>query len=106
MLLLHHSGTRQNSLSSPVRLLLLHLGHDFDRFTALAYPSICLLIAATHARTAGHDVFTFEMLYESFRDQVRASQSAPVHLEGGGIGMVNCDREILMGVSDVRSRFQ
>lgn len=38
------------------------------------------------------------MLHETFRDQVRATQSAPVQLEGGGIGMVNCDREVLVGV--------
>ncbi|KAG6899445.1 hypothetical protein C0993_010282 [Termitomyces sp. T159_Od127] len=40
--------------------------------------------------------FTFEMLYESFRDQVRASTSAPVQLRGGSIGMVRCSRQVLM----------
>ena len=60
---------------------------------------MCLLIAATHAQTSGHDVFTFEMLYEAFCDQVRTSQSAPVQVEGGGIGMVRCSREVLMAVS-------
>ncbi|KAJ3555828.1 hypothetical protein NM688_g2361 [Phlebia brevispora] len=72
----------------------------FPFLSTLAYPSMCLLIAAMHARTAGHDIFTFEMLYESFRDQVRATQSAPVQVEGGGIGMVSCDREVLMGACE------
>ncbi|TCD69691.1 hypothetical protein EIP91_006708 [Steccherinum ochraceum] len=63
----------------------------------VTYPSACLLIAAIHAQTSGHDVFTFEMLYEAFCDQVRTSQSAPVQVEGGGIGMVRCSREVLMG---------
>ena len=54
-----------------------------------------------HAQTSGHDVFTFEMLYETFCDQVRTSQSAPVQVEGGGIGMVRCSREVLMAVSGI-----
>ncbi|CDO69574.1 hypothetical protein BN946_scf184759.g14 [Trametes cinnabarina] len=45
--------------------------------------------------TSGHDVFTFEMLHEAFKNQVRTSQSAPVQIEGGGIGMVRCSREVL-----------
>jgi origin recognition complex subunit 4 len=48
-----------------------------------------------HAQTAGHDVVTFEMLHETFRDQVRSSTSAPVEVEGGGIGMVRCTRDVL-----------
>ncbi|KAI0081783.1 hypothetical protein K474DRAFT_1587114 [Panus rudis PR-1116 ss-1] len=64
---------------------------------SLPYPAMCLLIAAMHARTAGHDIFTFEMLHEEFRDQVRTSHSAPVQVEGGGIGMVRCSRDVLMG---------
>lgn len=64
----------------------------------LPYPSICLLIAAMHARASGHESFTFEMLHEAFRDQVRTSQSAPVQVDGGSIGMVRCSREVLMGV--------
>ncbi|THH28953.1 hypothetical protein EUX98_g5241 [Antrodiella citrinella] len=63
---------------------------------AVTYPSMCLLIAAMHARTSGHDTFTFEMLYETFCDQVRTSHSAPVQVQGGGIGMVRCSREVLM----------
>ncbi|KAG5351316.1 hypothetical protein C0989_007017 [Termitomyces sp. Mn162] len=50
----------------------------FSLLHTLPYPAICLLIASVHADTAGQSVFTFEMLYESFRDQVRASTSAPV----------------------------
>ena len=68
------------------------------RRAALTYPAVCLLIAAMHARTSGHDAFTFEMLHEAFREQVRVSLSAPVTVEGGGIGMVRCSREVLFGV--------
>lgn len=60
---------------------------------------MCLLIAAAHARTAAQDIFTFEMLHEKFRDQLRSSTSAPVEVEGGGIGMVRCTREVLRSVS-------
>jgi hypothetical protein len=66
---------------------------------ALSYPTMCLLIASVHADTAGHAIFTFEMLHEYFRDQVRASSSAPVQVNGGSIGMVRCNREVLMSVS-------
>jgi origin recognition complex subunit 4 len=66
---------------------------------ALGYPSICLLIAAIHYQTAGHDTFTFEMLHRTFRDQVRTSMSAPVQVDGGSIGMVKCSRHTLIGVS-------
>jgi origin recognition complex subunit 4 len=38
------------------------------------------------------------MLHEYFRDQVRASMSAPVQVNGGSIGMVRCSREVLMSV--------
>jgi len=69
----------------------------FPFLASLSYPAICLLIAAVHAETSGHDNFTFEMLHEAFRDQVRTSQSAPVQLEGGSIGMVRCSREVLLG---------
>lgn len=53
-----------------------------------------------HAQTSGHDEMNFAMLHESFRDQVRNSQSAPVHVEGGGIGMIRCSREVLRTVCD------
>ncbi|KAL6309532.1 origin recognition complex subunit 4 C-terminus-domain-containing protein, partial [Sparassis latifolia] len=59
----------------------------FPFLSSLPYPAICLLIASVHAPTSGHDTFTFEMLHECFRDHVRTSQSAPVQVEGGGIGM-------------------
>ncbi|KAI0355340.1 hypothetical protein OH77DRAFT_1403202 [Trametes cingulata] len=59
----------------------------FPPLHTLPYPAICLLIASVHASTSGHDVFTFEMLHETFKNQVRTSQSAPVQIEGGGIGM-------------------
>ncbi|KAI5125006.1 hypothetical protein M0805_007430 [Coniferiporia weirii] len=64
----------------------------------LSYPSLSLLIAAHHTRTAGHDIFTFEMLYELFTIQVRTSSAAPVMLGGGGIGMANVGRRVMMGV--------
>ena len=67
-------------------------------FLDLSYPMMCLLIASVHASTTGHTTFTFEMLYECFRDQLRASSSAPVQVNGGHIGMVKCTREILMTV--------
>ncbi|KAI0758059.1 origin recognition complex subunit 4 C-terminus-domain-containing protein [Fomes fomentarius] len=67
----------------------------YPSLNTLPYPAVCLLIASVHAQTSGHDVFTFEMLYDSFKTQLRASQSAPVHVEGGGIGMVRCSREVL-----------
>jgi hypothetical protein len=51
-----------------------------------------------HMQTAGHEIVTFEMLHECFRDQVRSSTSAPVQVEGGGIGMMRCSREVLMTV--------
>jgi len=51
-----------------------------------------------HAQTAGSDIITFEMLHECFRDQVKSSTSAPVQVQGGGIGMMRCSREVLMSV--------
>jgi origin recognition complex subunit 4 len=62
---------------------------------------VCLLIAAIHARTAGHEQVTFEQLHDDFRDQVRKSTAAPVQIEGGGIGMVRCSRGVLMGVGSI-----
>lgn len=66
----------------------------------LSYPCISLLIAAKHAETSGHDTFTFEMLFETFNVHVRMSLSAPVHVEGGGIGMLRCTRGVMIGVSN------
>ncbi|KAK2466235.1 hypothetical protein APHAL10511_001877 [Amanita phalloides] len=67
-----------------------HFLHD------LPYPCICLLVAAYHWDTAGQPHFTFEMLYESFRNQVRASSSAPVQINGGSIGMMRCSRQVMV----------
>ncbi|EJF62272.1 hypothetical protein DICSQDRAFT_58535 [Dichomitus squalens LYAD-421 SS1] len=53
----------------------------------LPYPAVCLLIASVHASASGHDTFTFEMLHDAFKTQVRTSQSAPVQVAGGGVGM-------------------
>ncbi|KAJ7129637.1 origin recognition complex subunit 4 C-terminus-domain-containing protein [Mycena epipterygia] len=68
----------------------------FSMLHSLPYPSICLLIACVHAETAGHPTFTFEMLYEKVRDQIRISTSAPVEFNGGSIGMPRCPRPVLM----------
>ncbi|KAG2367351.1 origin recognition complex subunit 4 C-terminus-domain-containing protein [Suillus spraguei] len=68
----------------------------FPHLSTLPYPLICLLIAATHAHTAGHDAITFEMLYDAFREQYRASAAAPIQVAGGSIGMSRCTREVLM----------
>ncbi|TDL29491.1 hypothetical protein BD410DRAFT_679314, partial [Rickenella mellea] len=72
------------------------IAHRNSQYThvlsTLSYPSICLLIAVQHVRTSGHDAFTFEMLHELFRDQVRTSAAAPVTIGGGGIGMMNAGR--------------
>ncbi|KAG1754069.1 origin recognition complex subunit 4 C-terminus-domain-containing protein, partial [Suillus paluster] len=65
----------------------------FPHLSTLSYPSICLLIAAVHAHTAGHDAITFEMLYDSFREQYRASAAAPIQVAGGSISMSRCTRE-------------
>ncbi|KAF8716681.1 hypothetical protein AX14_012246 [Amanita brunnescens Koide BX004] len=62
----------------------------------LPYPCICLLVAGYHWDSAGQPQFTFEMLYESFRNQVRASSSAPVQVNGGSIGMMRCSRQMMM----------
>ena len=65
----------------------------------LNYPRLALLIAASHARTAGHEMFSFEMLYELFSIQVRTSSAAPVMLGGGSIGMASAGRRVMMAVS-------
>jgi origin recognition complex subunit 4 len=55
-------------------------------------------VAAYHWDAAGQPQFTFEMLYESFRNQVRASSSAPVQVNGGSIGMMRCSRQMMTTV--------
>ncbi|KAI6151896.1 origin recognition complex subunit 4 C-terminus-domain-containing protein, partial [Pisolithus tinctorius] len=84
------------TLSSLTSALAAHRGAHFPDPCTLPYPSICLLIAAMHAQTAGHDQVTFEMLYDMFREQLRASAAAPIQIEGGSIGMARCTREVLM----------
>ncbi|KAJ7771401.1 origin recognition complex subunit 4 C-terminus-domain-containing protein [Mycena maculata] len=64
----------------------------FPMLHTLPFPSICLLIACLHAETAGQPTFTFEMLYEKVRDQIRVSTSAPVEFNGRSIGMPKCPR--------------
>ncbi|KAJ7095416.1 origin recognition complex subunit 4 C-terminus-domain-containing protein [Mycena belliarum] len=64
----------------------------FSALHMLPYPSLCLLLAWVHTEIAGHSVFTFEMLYEKVRDQIRASSSAPVEFNGNSIGMPRCPR--------------
>ncbi|EDR12866.1 uncharacterized protein LACBIDRAFT_323655 [Laccaria bicolor S238N-H82] len=59
----------------------------FPFLSSLSYPSMCLLIASVHSETAGHPLFTFEMLHDLFRAQVRSSTLAPVQINGGSIGM-------------------
>jgi origin recognition complex subunit 4 len=49
-----------------------------------------------HAHSAGHDMITFEMLYDAFREEFRASSAAPIQIEGGSIGMARCTRDVLM----------
>ncbi|KAL0949531.1 hypothetical protein HGRIS_009581 [Hohenbuehelia grisea] len=78
----------------------------FPLIHTLPYPALCLLIAAMHAYTAGHEVFTFEMLHESFGDQVRASAAAPVQFNGSNIGMVRCSREVLMNAFEELTRLR
>lgn len=72
-----------------------HLNHLRD----LPYPAVVLLVASVHAETAGYPFITFEMLHDYFRIQVRASSAAPVQVNGGSIGMLGCDRQVLLGVS-------
>jgi origin recognition complex subunit 4 len=71
-----------------------------NNLSDLPYPAACLLIASVHAGTAGHESVTFEMLHDSFQKQVQTSQSAPVQVDGGSIGMVRCHKEVLMTVGD------
>jgi origin recognition complex subunit 4 len=59
---------------------------------------LCLIIASRQVEITGHPTFSFEMLLEKFRDQVRASTAAPVQLNGAHVGMVKCTREVLLAV--------
>lgn len=71
----------------------------FASLYTLPYPALCLLIASHHSDQKGHPVFNFEMLYEAFRVQLRASMAAPIQLNGTGIGMVKCSRSVMLSVS-------
>ncbi|KZT05526.1 uncharacterized protein LAESUDRAFT_655686 [Laetiporus sulphureus 93-53] len=75
----------------------------FPFLPALSYPALSLLVAAMHAQTSGHDAFTFEMLHESFRDQVRTSLSAPVQVDGGSVGMLQCSRNAFEHLVSLRA---
>ncbi|KAJ7781211.1 origin recognition complex subunit 4 C-terminus-domain-containing protein [Mycena metata] len=74
----------------------------FSMLHALPYPSLCLLVACVHAETAGHPIFTFEMLREKVRDQIRLSASAPVEVNGGSIGMPQCPRAAFETLVDTK----
>ncbi|CAK5264596.1 unnamed protein product [Mycena citricolor] len=67
----------------------------FPSVEGLPYPALCLLVACMHSETAGHSIFTFEMLYERVRDQIRVSASAPVEVKGTSVGMPQCSRAVL-----------
>jgi origin recognition complex subunit 4 len=69
----------------------------FGHLHTLPYPSLCLLVAAIHARTAGLPTVTFAQLSDSFREQVRRAAAAPVQVAGGALGMVKCSRGLLQG---------
>nr|GAT44090.1 predicted protein [Mycena chlorophos] len=69
---------------------------QFPSLHVLPYPGICLLIASIHSEACGHPTFTFEMLYERVRDQIRISTSVPVQFNGSSIGMPQCSRSVLM----------
>ncbi|KAI9513203.1 origin recognition complex subunit 4 C-terminus-domain-containing protein [Russula earlei] len=73
----------------------------FPFLSEVSYPAACLLIASVHTRSAGHESVTFEMLHDSFQKQVRTSQSAPVQVDGGSIGMVRCSKEVLMSAFEL-----
>lgn len=78
-------------------LLLRNLGSN--SFSDLPYPALCLLISSIHTITSGHDIFTFEMLFAAFRNQLRTSMVAPVQVNGGSVGMVRCSKAVLLSVS-------
>src|SRR5260221_10541085 len=54
--------------------------HLFEISLDFSYPMVCLIIASKQVEITGHPTFSFEMLFEKFRDQLRASTSAPVQL--------------------------
>jgi hypothetical protein len=64
----------------------------------LSYPILCLLVAGYRLQDNGFDQITFAMLDDIFQRQVKASQVAPVTVDGASIGMLKCNTEILMTV--------
>ncbi|KAF5321473.1 hypothetical protein D9619_000655 [Psilocybe cf. subviscida] len=86
---LSHKHLVASTGSQRTRPPILHLGN-------LSYPWLCLLIASAHSNTSGHENFTFEMLHEAFRKQLKDSASAPVMINGANIGMMRCSRAVLM----------
>ena len=99
MLLLVVNAVLLDTLHCIVGFSVMPVSMDIDVCAiALPYPAVCLLIASVHSETAGHETFTFEMLFDAFKTQLRTSQSAPVHVAGGGLGMVRCSREVMFSV--------
>ena len=54
----------------------------------LSYPCLALLIALEHARTFGHDAFTFEYLFDLYSWVAKQSSSLNVSLEGVSVGLL------------------
>ncbi|KAJ7600733.1 origin recognition complex subunit 4 C-terminus-domain-containing protein, partial [Mycena floridula] len=77
-------------------------GLRFPFLADLSYPALSLLIASYHAETAGYPFVTFEMLWDYFRVEVRTTAAAPVQLHGGGIGMIDCEKEAFEGLVSQR----
>ena len=48
----------------------------------------------------GFDQVTFAMLDDMFQRQVKASQAAPVTVDGVSIGMLKCNSDVLLTVSN------
>ncbi|KAF8338022.1 origin recognition complex subunit 4 C-terminus-domain-containing protein [Cantharellus anzutake] len=95
---------RDNLYLTP-ELILAHskMQRSPDRFPFLydlSYPCLGLLIASEHARTAGHDAFTFEYLFDLYTRAAKQSASLNVSLDGVSIGLLQLSREILTGACD------
>ena len=71
----------------------------------LSYPMLCLLVAGYRLQDNGFEQITFAMLDDLFQRQVKASQVAPVTVDGASIGMLRCTSEILLAVSGINCRF-
>lgn len=77
----------------------------FPSLHTLPYPALCLVIASYHSHLKGHSIFNFEMLFEGFQVQVRASAAAPIQLNGTSIGMPKCSRSVMLCVSVTQFQF-